>query len=56
MIAKKLAKCSKSGVTAIMGGGDAVAAVEKVGHADKMSRISTCGGASLKLSAAKSLS
>ncbi|KAJ6849316.1 phosphoglycerate kinase, cytosolic [Iris pallida] len=48
-IAKKLAELSGKGVTTIIGGGDSVAAVEKVGLADKMSHISTGGGASLEL-------
>ncbi|MCO5555453.1 hypothetical protein L7F22_008998 [Adiantum nelumboides] len=48
-IAKKLAELSGKGVTTIIGGGDSVAAVEKVGVADKMSHISTGGGASLEL-------
>jgi phosphoglycerate kinase len=37
------------GVTTIIGGGDSVATVEKVGVVDKMSHISTRGGASLEL-------
>lgn len=48
-VAKKLAELSDQGVTTIIGGGDSVAAVEKVGVADKMSHISTGGGASLEL-------
>lgn len=48
-IAKQLADLSGKGVTTIIGGGDSVAAVEKVGLADKMSHISTGGGASLEL-------
>jgi len=40
---------SGKGVTTIIGGGDSMAVVEKVGVADKMSRISIGGGASLEL-------
>lgn len=54
-IAKKLAEISGAGVTTIIGGGDSVAAVEKVGVADVMSHISTGGGASLELLEGKEL-
>jgi len=48
-IARTLADLSKTGTTTIIGGGDSVAAVEKVGLAEQMSHISTGGGASLEL-------
>merc|ERR1711871_1010278 len=48
-IADTLAELTGTGCTTIIGGGDSVAAVEKAGLADKMSHISTGGGASLEL-------
>ncbi|MBC6429592.1 phosphoglycerate kinase [Nostoc sp. HG1] len=48
-IAHTLAEIGKTGTTTIIGGGDSVAAVEKVGLAEQMSHISTGGGASLEL-------
>ncbi|KAL0310845.1 UNVERIFIED_CONTAM: Phosphoglycerate kinase, chloroplastic [Sesamum angustifolium] len=54
-IANKLAELSGKGVTTIIGGGDSVAAVEKVGVANVMSHISTGGGASLELLEGKEL-
>ncbi len=54
-IAHTLAELTKQGVTTIIGGGDSVAAVEKVGVAEQMSHISTGGGASLELLEGKEL-
>lgn len=48
-IARTLADLTKTGAITIIGGGDSVAAVEKVGVAEQMSHISTGGGASLEL-------
>lgn len=54
-IAYSLAELTKQGATTIIGGGDSVAAVEKVGVAEQMSHISTGGGASLELLEGKEL-
>lgn len=54
-IARAVADATAKGATSIVGGGDSVAAIEQAGLANKISHISTGGGASLEFLAGRKL-
>lgn len=54
-VAKALADATKNGATTIIGGGDSASAIKKAGLEDRVSHVSTGGGASLMFLEGKEL-